>query len=532
VKNLKLLRSGNWVTVDPCPPKVRGVLVPRLTFVEREFKQGGEKAVARKKGAPLVEEHHVECFADDHRGRVSFPFGFVGEMTRALEKKGYAVELVNLTPHPNPKVFEPHWDKVFDGDELRYKQDEFLIKVACYENGRFDCPTGYGKSFMCGKIAQMLPFARIAIVSDSVTVVRDRIYPELAQMVPNVGIVGGGLKRRGRRVMCYTADSMHWMLKDCDDFGNYDVVIFDECHLAAADKISYMLAQIPGQPRMYGLSASQDMRADGKDYRVRGLFGPLRMKMDYKEAQREGIVVPMEVRVRKVVMNVNPAAGLVDEDKMRAGVWRNDYRNDMIVKDAVGHAGRGEQTMISCQVLEHVLAIKQRFDRMKKKGQVPEDLEMVCIYRQHESQSDWYAVQADMGRKGLGKVFEGLPYMSNDRRQRITKKIEQGKIVLFVGTTILNVGFDPKDLMVVSRADCTSNKIADTQVPGRNARHGKRTKGGEKIKKKGVVRDYWDKFDDGLSQRYKNRERSYKRHGWPVKILARKSALRSKLKTE
>jgi superfamily II DNA or RNA helicase len=526
---LTLLRSGNWLTVTPCPPRVRGVLARLLTFVERKFKRGREARLAARRSLPLWEETAVECFIDDHKGRVSFPYGFVEEAVAALTEKGYEVAIDNLTPPRDPSVYEPDWECVFDdGVELRHKQDEFLVKVAVHENGRFSCPTGFGKSFLIGRIARMWPFARIAVVSDSVTVIRDVIYPDLCQTVPDVGIVGGGCRRRGRRVTCYTADSLHWLLKDSEEYGDYDAVVFDECHLAAADNCSYMLAQIPGQPRMFGFSASQDMRADGKDYRVHALFGPLRLDVEYQEAERHGLIVPMQVRVHKVVMDVSPCSGLTGEDKMRAGVWANDFRNDQIIHDAVRYAAKDMQTMISCQVLEHVLNLKKRFDRLKRKGRVPEHVELVCLYREHGGRADWHETLRDMSRerKDVGAVFEGLPYMDLERRIRLTKDIERGKIKLFAGTTVLNVGFDPKDMRVVCRADCTSSKIADTQVPGRNARHAVG-------KAHGIVLDYWDKFDRGLSGKYRRREQSYRRLKWEVKLVGRKcSPLKKKMHWE
>lgn len=534
MKRLTLLRSGNWVTAQPCPPRVKDVLVPNLTFVEKRWKRGREKAIAAKAGRPPVEESEVECFTTDHKGRVTFPFGFVEPMTALLRGAGYEAVVENLTPPRDPSVFEPVWEEVFDHYDLKHRQGEFLAKIVAHENGLFGCPTGYGKSFLAGLTARLLPRARIAIVSRSVTVVRDRIFPELAQMVPNVGIVGGGKKKRGRRVMCYTSDSLRWLIRDAEEYGLFDILIFDECHLAAADNCSAMLALVPGQPRMFGLSATQDMRVDGKDYRVRALFGPLRMNIGYEEARGKGMVLPMEVVVRKVVMDVNPCSGMDGDDKLRYGVWRNSYRNDLILRDALPYAAAGMQTMISCQVLEHVLRLKQRFNRMKGRGEVPEGVELVCLYRQHDNRGDWRGVLRDMERKGLGEVFKKLPYMSNARRERLTKRIERGKILLFAGTTILNVGFDPKDLRVVSRADCTSNQIADTQVPGRNARHGRSLDGlGRKLKRKAIVRDYWDRFDEGLSRRFLNRRTSYERHGWKIKILThKKTSLQERMNWE
>ena len=79
---------------------------------------------------------------------------------------------------------------------------EFIQKILSNRWGRGDCPPGFGKSFMIGIIAALLPRATIDVVTRRVAVLRDRIYPELVQMVGDVGIVGGGKKIINKRVMC------------------------------------------------------------------------------------------------------------------------------------------------------------------------------------------------------------------------------------------------------------------------------------------------------------------------------------------
>src|SRR5215471_1508757 len=115
--------------------------------------------------------------------------------------------------------------------------------------------------------------------------------------------------------------------------------------------------------------------------------------------------------------------------------------------------------------------------------------------------------------------------MDLERRLKLTGQIEHGAIKLFVATTIFNVGFDAKDLRVVCRADCGSTRIADCQIPGRNARFSK-----DGTKEVGILYDYRDKFDSGLEQRFYNRQRNYQKQGWKIRKLgAKKSSLRRKM---
>ncbi len=56
---------------------------------------------------------------------------------------------------------------------------------------------------------------------------RERLYPEICRYLPDVGIVGGGKRSKGHRVMLYTFDSLH------HSDGKADLLLCDEVHQAA-----------------------------------------------------------------------------------------------------------------------------------------------------------------------------------------------------------------------------------------------------------------------------------------------------------
>ena len=85
---------------------------------------------------------------------------------------------------------------------------------------------------MIGIIAALLPKARIDVVTTKLSVLRERIYPELQHMVGDVGLVCTGKNIRNKRVMCWSARSLHKAEADAD------IVFGDECHELAADSFS------------------------------------------------------------------------------------------------------------------------------------------------------------------------------------------------------------------------------------------------------------------------------------------------------
>lgn len=520
MSTITFLRSGNFFTVDPCPPAVRGLLVPYLSFTQIRHLQGRERYLARKSGRSLVETIPTECYVDDFRQRISTAWGFAPGVHKILTQAGYAVTTRNLTPPDDPTVFTPDWARVYDGETvLRPGQQEILVQILAHDQGRFDCPTGYGKSFSFALVGRLLPRARILIVADGVTVIRDRIYSELVQMLGNVGIIGGGLKIRGRRIMCVSTDSLHWMDNECQRFGDFDIVLVDECHQACADKASGSLAKIPGQPRMFGFSATHEMRMDGKDKRAEGLFGPIRLRISYEQARQNQLVSDIEVRWRRVILDIDPCGDTKDVIKKKLGFWTNTYRNRLILGDAVFHALQGQQVMITCETLEHVLNLRRLFMQLRNARPEWQKLDLVCAYREHANRGgDYCETLRKMTKCGVGDVLASLPYMDLDRRLKVTKDIEAGKILLFVATTIYNVGFNAVHLNVVCRADGGSSQIADTQIPGRVTRR-------TAEKTKGVIYDYLDRFNRGLNQRSQTRFRHYKGLGWEQNIIGKAGAL-------
>ena len=489
-----LLRSQNRIVVEPTTPAIRQIVEPALTFLEKEFLYGKDLYDANRNGRLPFEENLWECFVDDHKGRIATSYGFSDRLTVLLKKAGYTVREKNLTPHKNPKVFEPLWDHLFDsGVVLKERQDEFLAKLVTYDNGRFDCPTGWGKSFLLRCICKLLPTARIAIVSKRLAILRDQIYPELRLNLPSVGLVCSGKRDRGKRVMCFSAGCLPHLVAD----DPYDIIVFDECHEAGSDYYATQMGLIPGQPRMYGLSATMDMRMDGKDMRVEGMFGPVRMKVHYQEAVAAGGVAPIEVRFRKVILDVDPCGDRIGTDKLRHGVWSNDYRNDLIVKDATSYPA--DPVMVYVKTLEHALRLLIRF---QKKGVNPP-----LIYSERELPPAFVNKL-----RGWNLPIDDLPEMTVDRRAMLTRQARDAEIPIFISTDVLGVGFSSKRLSVLVRGDAGGSRIADSQVPGRTSRT-------HEDKEFAIIHDYVDKFNRGMNMKSDGRKESYKALRWKIKTL-------------
>ena len=475
-QKITLIKSGNRIVVEPTTRPVADILWEQLTYTAQIWDHARNK----------MRQEDLACFVLDHKQRISTSFGFTSRLTRTLKKAGYAVVMRDITSKPKPRTFEANWDRVLGPDsgfDPRFGQAECLVKLASHPCGRIDCPPGYGKSRLIGEVCRLFPRAKIHVVSRRVAVLRDRIWPELAGMLPSVGIVGGGRKEKDRRVMCYTVGSL------AHSDGDADILIGDECHELAADKSAELLARYD-RSRNFGFSASHDKRLDGKDPRVEAIFGPIICKVSYEQAEGHGMVVPITVRWREVSMDTNPCGGEGNRTvKNRHGIWRNDYRNSLIAEDARLYDD-DVQTLITVETIDHAVHLKKllpEFEIVHAAG----------------------GMSADDRRKYVrwGLITNSEPYMTDDRRTNLTKRFERGKLKKAICNTVWNVGVDFTHLGVLIRADAGGSPVNDIQIPGRVSRIGP-----EKVR--GIIHDYMDLFDRGFHCKSTSRRGSYTAQKW------------------
>ena len=475
-----IYKHGNMLFLDPTNDRIFTLLKPLLSFTEKSTAHGPEARRRESQGRPLVDFIQHTLFEIDHKERIATSFGFWRLIRDKLRASGYEVRFKDLSP-PDPRKFEPHWDNIKQY-QLRDNQPEFIHQVLTNRCGRFDCPPGFGKSFMIGLIAALLPKAKIDVVTRRVAVLRDRIYPELVQMVGDVGIVGGGKNVRSKRVMCYTVGSMS------HSPATADILIGDEVHELSADVAAAELVRWQNS-RNYGMSASHDMRWDGKDLRMHGVFGPVIFRVDYQQAQDANMVVPIKVIWTPVTMDYDPCDGQKDVEKKRHGIWRNDVRNLAIAADARQYDD-DTQVLITVETLEHAMHLKRRLP------------EYTLVYMENGlslSARNAYA------REGFIKSNE--PLMDLTRRQQLTRDFETGKLKKVICTTVWNVGVSFNSLAVLIRADGGGSAINDIQIPGRVSR----IANGKDF---GVVHDYRDNFNTTYLSRSRSRRKTYESNNW------------------
>lgn len=484
-KTVTMYKNGNTILLDPTDDEIFVIVKAVLSFTEVKTHRGNDLRLRRLHGQSPVEIVEHSLLELDHKHRLVTNYGFWQLVRNALRARGYAVRLKDVTP-VDEKKFKQYWNnikqfKLKDNKNVEI-QTAFLKAVLNNSCGRLDCPPGFGKSFMIGIIAALLPKARIDVVTRRVSVLRDRIYPELVQMVGDVGIVGGSKNIRNKRVMCYTAGSMGKAAADAD------ILIGDEVHELAADCSSAELVRWQSS-RNYGLSASHDMRSDNKDLRMHGVFGPVIYRCTYEQALAANMVVPIRVNWSTVCLDYNPCSGDKDVEKKRHGIWTNDARNIIIAEDARKYDD-ATQVLITVETIQHAMNLKKRLP------------EFTLVYMENG-----LTAQDRFKYAKHGFCASNEPLMDLDRRQKLTKDFESGTLKKVICTTVWNVGVSFNTLTVLIRGDGGGSAINSIQIPGRVSRT-------SAAKECGIVHDYMDQFDPDFKFKAKSRARSYKQHSW------------------
>lgn len=487
--SVHFLRQGNRLCVEG-PPDLIQELHDAVSYEEKTFLRDYALKQAKREGRSPVLTEHKSCgmIADD--GNLYTNFGFYEKLGALVREQGLTADFQDVPPRivRRPDAYRVDWERVrASGFEPRYKQQDMLQLFVDHPGGRIDCPTGWGKSKVVAVLALLFPKARFLVTTYSLEVLTNRLYPEILTATPSVGIVCSKMPRKtGFRVMCYSSGCLQHANPD-----DYDFLIADEVHQLCADEAARKLSYFQWS-RMWGLSASNDMRFDGKDIRAEGLFGPIRMKITYQEGVENEVVLPIQVHWRNVVMDIDPAPGAADVELQRHAVWGNEHRNRLIVEDAKRIAGRATapQVLISVDTFEHLMHLHRL------------DPSIVLFYR-----APTLDRETEYRLRHSHLMAPGFEMMSDEMFRRQLQGLTGGKPGIYASTPCLNVGVDMKYLTAVIRGNAGSSAIADTQVPGRASRvHGD--------KQVAHVVDYLDQFNPTLFRRARQRFKHYETHQW------------------
>lgn len=475
---LQISEDGNRPLPRPLLRKFESQMTYTAVIREHAGFRGGGMADYQTYTEPRLLFHY------DANGLYVCQRGYLPVVRDILHAAGRQIEFADYDPPVSPEVFQVDWDNVLRHYDFRPTQDTCLLQMDASDGGIIDAVTAFGKSAVIVMVCLLYPRAKIDIIVKSKSIA-ETLYNRLIAVIPNIGFIGGGKKRRGR-VTVIMADS----LQHTDYTAN--IVLADEVHTLMTDNYARKLSRY-WYAKMFGFTASKLTRADNLFGRMTGMFGPTIFSLDYKTAVALGLVVPIVVLWNDVNMDRNPVENITKMvERKRHAFWRNDYRNYIISKSVEPFVAANQQVLIAVETVEHALFLKKHLPHFE-----------LCYAEQSLDSSDRFKYTR------LGVLQPNEPEMTPQRRQALRLAFERRELMHVIATSVWSTGVSFDGLEVQVRAEGLQSETAAIQVPGRVCRINPATD-----KEYGVVIDFMDNFDRNTKNSSLSRRRSYGSHDW------------------
>jgi len=397
-----------------------------------------------------------ECLLKLSRnGNYYFPAGLLGRVCKVLEAFGIDYEIIEAD------VEVRHLNLSWNGPELRPYQQEAVIKALQKGSGVIALPTGAGKTIVGLKLIHALDCPTLVCVHT-----KELLY-QWAEKVKeilgfNPGVVGDGHKdfKPITVAMVQTLSRMD-VITD-----SYNMLLVDECHHVPADTF-YRVAMKCGASYRYGLSATPK-REDGADLKIFAGVGEICANITAEQLIDQGYLA----KPRFIFYDV-PAM------QLPRGNWQRAYKEGIVVNETRNRLIAG---IVNDLVLEDDLQVYVHVERINH-GQI------------------------------LSSMID-CPFISGkdstDRRQRVLKDFETGRLRALV-STLLGEGVDIPAIDAIVLAHGLKTSVGTIQKIGRALRI-------RPDKKEAVIIDFMDKgpyLSKHFEQRFKTMKEYYGKYFKP-----------------
>ncbi len=392
-----------------------------------------------------------------------FPTGLLEIILIWCDKNNVEVELDDQRICPTPKgpKFDPD---MLTGITLREDQSNAVKACLKADRGLIKASTGSGKTETVIALTKSLGLKTMIIVerANLATQTRKRFYKRGFKRT-DVGIVGDKYNQQNRQIVITMVQSSHKIT----NLEEYDVVLVDESHHSKAKTYITLLKKLTNAYYRFGFSGTTfgDDPVDDM-YRI-SQFGNILCEISTQTLIEEGVLSRPIIRFIEINQpQLNFLNGYWDIYK--AGIVRNNTRNNLIMKFARGFRGK---TVILFKVIEH--------------GQELKRLLPGALY-----------IDGDIEPFMRDKILDGF------------SKVDEG---ILVASTVIDEGINFSNVanLIISGAD--KSPIKTIQRLGRGLR-----KNDMMIVN---VIEFFDKTNNMLERHARKRMKVYKEEGHEIKIF-------------
>jgi superfamily II DNA or RNA helicase len=379
-----------------------------------------------------------------------------------------------------------------EGLELDPGQKEVLEAIfERREGGLIHSAMGSGKAMLVCALVFGLPLLRPAAISGKgqkdVLQLRDWLNafnkknPDLAEKV----ILSGCGRSPGKRDSKILESGEGIFL--CTHAGlqnlpeNIQLLILDEVHAAATPKRVARLFLRPGMRRIYGLSGTLNLRADGGDKLLESLCGPIFTQASHENFEKTKRVAPTEIHVYnfwgsgEYLPNPQNPSEEPEEGYGIQQTWVENHRgrHQFCAELALWLPQQETKVIFTPHILHGARILKAILLQAKQRGIVFED---GC---------EPFLLHANTGKNARSNKL----VLTVEEQNARLKLLKHGLLKLVICTDFVSTGVDTNAIDHVIDASGQKALITNIQRSGRGTRPRINADGSEKINKVHIILD-------------------------------------------
>lgn len=331
-KGLQRVVLGNEMALPNLSKDLADAVRHELTFVNPEYEKKVKLGIDTI-GTPKHLKHYR--YKEDG-GCMIAPRGFCKQFLHMCEEHGVQPII------DDQRTSLPNVDFKFTG-KLKPFQEPVVKGMLGEDFGSLSAPTGSGKTVMALAIiaARKQPVLIVVHTKELLEQWVDRATTFLGIPEGEIGVIGGGEKRIGKRITIALVQSLY---KCADEVaGHIGFLVVDECHRAPSRTFTEAVKAFNSR-YMLGLSATP-WRRDNLTQLIFFYLGETLQKVKMDALVESGDVMKAEVITRKTFFK--PVHNPVSEySKMLSELTKDPQRNKIIADDIVAKVNNGGGTLL------------------------------------------------------------------------------------------------------------------------------------------------------------------------------------------
>lgn len=300
----------------------------------------------------------IKCYQEDAT-HIHLPRGVLEDLTAAVRAAGSRLVISDLRRVPDrlPLAFR---------GTLSPLQEEAVKRLLSHDQGVLVAPPGTGKTVMGCYIAAIRGLPTLILVHRKPLLDQWRLQlTNLLGLSPKeIGQVGAGRHKRTGRVDLAMIQSLRDLEHAEDFFGDYGLIIVDECHHLPAFSFESCVKQAPVR-YLLGLTATP-YRRDGLQDIITMQCGRVRHAISTRQA---GVLndLALELLIRETTFAFQGTEDTSIQEVFRA-VVHDESRTAAICDDILEALASGRRCLVLSERKEHCRALA---NRLATHGQIP-----------------------------------------------------------------------------------------------------------------------------------------------------------------